>query len=579
MPRLLLIGASGLDWAGFDAATRSGRLTELAALRARGVAGWLAGAPVSDGPAAWASIATGLQPEVHGVWREQEEWPGGLRASGKASWRVNPVWARLAAAWVSTASVAWPASRPGADWPGVHIDDRFPQSSAREPQDWALPRRCVPDDVRDTMRTRRVHPSQISGAMLVPFVPARAAIDPARDDVLPALAVGLARAATIQSAAVWMLEEVGVEALFVHQPCIGQARAAFERRGEAHLQEVIPAAWRFVDALVGRLAALAGQDALILIVSPGWGGAPGVVLAAGDGVGADPDFLGGSLLDIAPTVLARFGLEDVALPGRRLISVAGGGPLAPAPSPKIEPPARADAALVYALRRRGYRPPPRPSRAWRAQGLADLALMMLDRDPAGAGKAAQAALLQDPVNVTALRVRVRAHVALEEADPLPALGDALLRAAPDRGWGPLAHGAYHVLRNERSSASPWLLRAESDSDVGTLLTTAAVWFAASRPGGAERVFKAILAKEPSNASAEVGLAVCAAGRRDFMAAEASLTRALKQDPGRPAIYLQFAQVYARTARKAEAARAAEIAVRLGARPAMAAAAVAGRLRA
>jgi len=81
VPRLLLIGASGLDWAGFDAATRSGRLTELAALRARGVAGWLAGAPVSDGPAAWASIATGLHPEVHGVWREQEEWPGGRRAA------------------------------------------------------------------------------------------------------------------------------------------------------------------------------------------------------------------------------------------------------------------------------------------------------------------------------------------------------------------------------------------------------------------------------------------------------------------------------------------------------------------
>lgn len=55
----------------------------------------------------------------------------------------------------------------------------------------------------------------------------------------------------------------------------------------------------------------------------------------------------------------------------------------------------------------------------------------------------------DRRNLLALRVRVRALVALSEADPPAELGDRLLKEAPDRGWGALAHGAYHVLRGER----------------------------------------------------------------------------------------------------------------------------------
>jgi predicted Zn-dependent protease len=303
-----------------------------------------------------------------------------------------------------------------------------------------------------------------------------------------------------------------------------------------------------------------------------------VVIAAGGGVAAEPESGRVGPLEIAPTVLGRFGLYDPGLPGRPLAAATPTGPLAPAPSAAPPPALKSDALMVYKLRKDGYRPPGRPGRAWRAQGLADLAAMMLDRDPAGAKRMAEAALLQDGAQVTALRTKLRAHIALQEPDPLPPLGDALLKAAPDRGWGALAHGAYHVMRGERTLATPWLRQAEADPDVTTLLTAATVWLAASRPAAAERVFKAIIAKDPLNVPAEIGLAIGALRRRDFMAAEQGLHRALKQDPGRPAIYLQLAQTYALSARKTEAARCAALAVRLGAHPALAAAAEAGRLR-
>jgi Tfp pilus assembly protein PilF len=367
------------------------------------------------------------------------------------------------------------------------------------------------------------------------------------------------------------------QAVFVHQPWIGRLRLFLRGRDDPRFAGVIPAAWRFLDSLVGRLADLAGRDTLILVVSPGADGEPGVLLAAGPGVTPDPELLAARLLDVAPTVLARFGLTDPALPGRRLGAIAsepGRQTLAPAPP---EPPARREPGLVYALRRHGYRPPPRPGRGWRSRGLAELAQMTLERDPRRAGAIAVASLGEDPSNLLALRIRARAHVALDEAEALPALADALTGAAPDRGWGPLARGAAHVLKGERRLAEPWLRQAESDPEAGTLLTVAAVWLAAARPANAERVFRRVAEQDPANVSALIGVAMALAARRNFLEAEATLARALARDPTRPAIYLQLADTYARTGRKAEAARAAEAAVRLGAPAPMAVAARSGRL--
>jgi hypothetical protein len=590
--RLLLIGASGMDWPGFDEGTRGGALPHLAALRRRGVAGWLSGAVDDSGPAPWVSIATGYEPEYHGVWRAMEEWPGGVRPTTRASWRVAPLWARLEEAGLSTSSVGWPVSRPGAAWAGAHVDPDFSAPTGRTPSEWALPLHCAPAAAREALRSRRVHPTQIKAAMLQPLVPDLASIDQARDANLPGLAVGLAQAASIQAAALWLMsgasntgpegrvegEPRAPEALFVHHTCLGLARAAFERREAPAFAEVVPGTWRFLDGLIGRLVDLAGPDALVLVVSPGWRTSPGIVLAAGPQVASDPDFHGASLLSIAPTVLRRFGLQDAGLPCPALPFVRAEADPAPAPTPHLERPPKADARLVHALRKHGYRPPRRPSPAWRAAGAAELARIVLNRNPELAAQLAEGALRLDSNNVLALRSRVRALVALEQADPLPELGDRLLRVAPDRGWGALAHGAYHVLRREIRLAQPWLTKAEADPEVETLLTVAAVWIAAARHGAAERVFRAIHDRDPDNVSAEIGLAFCHGARRDFLGAEAALNRALKRDPARPAIHLQLAQILARSGRKAEAARVAQVAMRLGAPAAMAAAAGAGRLR-
>ena len=579
MTRLLLIGASGLDWRGFDRLGRSGALPNLTGLGRRGAAGWLRGAPPSR-RAAWASLITGCQPEAHGVYREHETWAGGLRPISRASWAAAPVWARLSAADISTGSVAWPSSRPGASWAGWHLDEDFVEATGRRGLDWALPLRCVPDDLRDAIGERRVHPTDITAAMLRPLAPGLADIDQSRDAGLPLLAIAMAQAATIQAAAVWLLSERRPDALFVHQPWLGRVRASFDERSEGPFADTVAGAWRFLDGLVGGLVDLAGPETLVVLASPGWGSTPGVLLAAGAGLPVDAEFQGASLLDLAPTVLGWFGLEDRDLPGRRIAPLdAAARDYLPAPTPAPGPVSavEADPDLMRIALDAGYPPPRPPTPRWRAQGLAELAFLLLPRTPQSAEEVSQAALSLDPDNVLALRLRAMALVALEEPEPLADIADALDRAAPTRAWGALARGAYHVLRGETSLAAPWLVKAEADTEPEALLNVATVWLAASRPTNAERVFHAILARDPDNVPAQIGLSMTAMARRDFPAAEAALQRARDQDPGRATIYLQLAQLYARTARTVQAGQMADIALRLGAAETLTQAAREGRL--
>jgi tetratricopeptide (TPR) repeat protein len=572
MTRTVLIGAAGLDWAGFKAAIRTGETPALAELAARGFSCWLAGAPLGAGPAAWASLVTGAQPEAHGIWRAQEAWGGGVRPIGRASWRVAPLWARLEAAGISTGSLAWPASRPGADWMGVHVDETFVGASGRFGEDWALPLHCAPFAARAALRPLRVHPTDITGTMLAPFVPEIADIDQSRDAHLPALATALARASTIQAAAAWLLGEARPDAVFIHRPWLSQVRGVFGRFGDGPFAGVVAAAWRFLDGLVARIVELAGPETTVMLASPGWRDRPGVFVAAG--ARAMPAADGADILDISPTILGLFGLEDRSLVGRRLLTAGANHKAAPDAPIAI---AEADADLLAEAEAAGYPPPPAASDAWRAQGLAELAWLLLERDADAARRAAGAARNLDPKNIMALRALVRAHVLLDQPEPLQELAAALTELAPTRPWGDLAFGAYHVLRGNKGLCGPWLRRAESDGETFNLLTVATLWTAAQRWSDAERVFRRILEVEPPAASAQIGLAMALKARRDFLGAEEALGQAADQDPGRPAIWLQFADLYAHTGRSLEAGRAADAAAAAGAQAEHVAAARIGRL--
>jgi hypothetical protein len=568
MTRLVLIGAAGLDWT----STAAAAMPHLSALQARGTAGWLRSAGEPVGPAPWVSMVTGRSAAQHGVWRREEAWSGGLRPVSQASWRAPPVWAHLAAAGVSTASVAWPAARPGASWAGDHVDRDFATATGLDVDSWALPRRSVPAKLREALRGLRVHPTQITGDMLLPLVPTLNAIDQRRDLRLPRLAVAMAQAATVQAAAVSLLTTRRPEALFVHHAWLGEVLAEFGADQDGPFAGVADGARRFLDRLIGHLANLAGADALVMVASPGWRGRVGALIA-GPAPASRPWGADASL--VAATVLAHFGLQDTTLPAA-IAAIVPPADRKPIPQVASSPPPGPDLALLQDALDAGYAAPPPATASWRAEGWAELAFNLLTQDPGEALAMADQALALAPDLVPAIAAKALALTALEAPDPLPALARKLDDLAPRRGWGALAHAAYHALRDEPAEAAPWLMKAEEDPDPEVLLRAAAIWYAAGRPADAERLFRDILARDPENVAATVGAAVAAAARRDFRTAEDGLIRALRIDPGRPAAYLQLAQVYARTARAAEARQAAERAISLGADPGQAEAALQSR---
>ena len=152
-----------------------------------------------------------------------------------------------------------------------------------------------------------------------------------------------------------------------------------------------------------------------------------------------------------------------------------------------------------------------------------------------------------------------AHVLLDDPEPLPALADALRKAAPDKGWGDLTEAAWFVAQDRPAEAAPHIRAAEREREPDFLARVAAIWFAAGRPADAARVFQDLLDADAGSVVARVGLGAAAAARQDFRAAEEHLVAAVRLDPGRRPAWAQLAEVYRRTGRPSEAQRAARFA--------------------
>jgi tetratricopeptide (TPR) repeat protein len=532
---IVLICLEGISWHDLLSYCDNGLVPNIAAMRRQGRAAPLLDAPVGGGPAAMATLVSGVHPEAHRIWQPADLWLATRTPLDAGQWQSPPAWARLAAAGIATGSVAMPASRPGAGWDGTHFDDSLLEPTGTGPEDWALPRSVAPPAAREAVRDRRVHPADITTKMLQPLVPGIAAIDQGNDRLLPLLAVALARAATVQAAASTLFESAEAAAVFINHDLVGALRPVFGHLVEGQWAAVLPTTLRLLDAMIAEIARQAGTEALLLLVSPGWQGKPGFLLASGQGVEPD-DGEPVSCLDILPAVLARFGLHDAALAGS--IPAGLGLAVAAQPAPSVAMPPSA-ATLPAALQ---------------AASLAVLAASVLRRAPASAACLAREALAIDALHPGALRVLAAALVLLDDGAALPAVAQALRQVAPSRGWGPLAEAAAHVLADRPDLAAPLLAEAEADPEADTLLTVAAVWLAAGRPQAADRVFGRVLAIDPANLSARLGLAYTAIGRRDFAAAETRLAAVLADDPAIAMAHAHYATLCLRTGRTAEARR-------------------------
>jgi tetratricopeptide (TPR) repeat protein len=197
-----------------------------------------------------------------------------------------------------------------------------------------------PEPLAETLSDLRVHPSEIDGYSLLPFVPGAATVDQSVDERLAKIAIQLAEGASVHSAATWLMENQPADltavyyntidhmchlAMAFHPPRMPQSP---EDLYELY-KHVVTETYVWHDALLGRLVELAGEDTTIILCSdhgfhsdhlrPAWTPKTptgpttwhrfhGALVMAGPGIKKDERVYGATLLDIAPTVLTLMGL-------------------------------------------------------------------------------------------------------------------------------------------------------------------------------------------------------------------------------------------------------------------------------
>src|SRR3954451_5414492 len=79
-PAIIVVGLDAADWLAIDPLVAAGRLPTFARLKTRGRTGVMVSTPPLISPLIWTTIATGLDPENHGITDFMVDLSGGRQA-------------------------------------------------------------------------------------------------------------------------------------------------------------------------------------------------------------------------------------------------------------------------------------------------------------------------------------------------------------------------------------------------------------------------------------------------------------------------------------------------------------------
>lgn len=520
---MLLIGLDGCDPFAAERLVMAGRMPHLAGVRRDGAWGQLLSSEPLVRAATWTTIATGRHPEFHDVLIPYMPRPdgGGVIAIGHAAWRAPAIWEVLASAGRPVLTVGWPATWPGTAWPGLHVDTRFATATGPAFDAWAMRPGCVsPIPLRHRLRDLRLHPADVTGAMLAPFVPRLREVDQYRDARLTELAVLLAETTTLHSAATALIATEEWDLACVNYPLLAGVQARYgQYAGDTVWGGAVEAAYGLADAMLGRLLALAGPEASVWVVSPtgvrmtGGGAVPGnfgLMAARGRWIEPGTALSPAPIVNVAPTVLARFGLS---------IETNGAviRPLAPGRShrPVVVPPRPAPqpARHVEALREAGYSDTPsRAQRAAMAQAegwtLLRRGEALIERRRVPEAEAALGAAREKlPDEPLVLRRLASCAVLRGDAAACVRLGDDLIALVPQLPWGHTARATGFAVDGDKAAAWADMIKAEQagagDPDAMAQLGGIALIMRESK--AAIRYFSRGLELEPHLEAAQRGL--------------------------------------------------------------------------
>lgn len=514
--RVLLLGWDGADWQVIQSLLDQGKMPYLEKLINRGVMGNLATAKPILSPMLWTTIATGRMADQHGIYGFIEPRPdgSGVRPVSSTSIKAPTLWEILESKGLKSAVVGWFASYPADRMPGTVISDMVMNATGKNFDEWKLPPRSVsPERLRDIIAELRVHPSEITGPQILPFLPKAPEIDQKDDKRLRAFANFLARGSTVHSAGTYIAEQEEWDLLAVYYETIDRLSHWFmEYRAprmsivseEDHeiYKTVVDGVYQFHDLVLGRYMELVGEDTTIVICSDHgfysdhmrppvssnmetgnpvmWHRPLGVFLAAGPGIRQDELMFGASIVDLAPTILTMLGLPTgEGMEGRVLNQIFQDPPEASKPEayerflpdaadsdePEDEEDPWAAQEALKQLAELGYIAPPSDDadtavKNANVQKLANLAEVLMNKREHQRAKECLLELLElQPKQQRAKLLLAQVHLNLEENEDAGAILEEVTRGDDSGPWADVLYGQFLLRTGKEGEALQRLQRA------------------------------------------------------------------------------------------------------------------------
>jgi len=337
--KLLLIGWDAADWKLLNPLIEAGEMPHLSRLVEEGCMGRISTIHPVYSPMVWSSIATGKRPYKHGVlgFTEPLADGSGIRPISGMSRKTKAFWNIFNQQGWRGHVVGWWPSHPAECINGAMISNLCHHAVGPVGEPWPVPPGGIhPPEYVEALAELRFHPNELHVAMIEPFIPRVREIDQAKDKRLAACMKILAEAATVQSWAVWLLENTQWDYMAVYFDAIDHfghgfmkyhppKRSIISERDFELYSGVVAQAARFHDVMLGALLASAGRDTTVILLSdhgfhtdelrPSFiapipaGPAEehsdfGILVLCGPGLKKDEMLHGASVLDIAPTLLA-----------------------------------------------------------------------------------------------------------------------------------------------------------------------------------------------------------------------------------------------------------------------------------
>ncbi len=342
MPRLLLVGWDAADWKVIRPLLSRGEMPALASILQAGVHGNLSTIEPALSPMVWTSIGTGKRPYKHGIHGFTEPAEDGLsvRPVSNLGRKCKAFWNILNQNGKRSIVVGWWPSHPAEPIRGAMVSNHFPPDRREKKGRPMAPGTVWPPAAAARLQELRVRASELTGDMLRMFAPDAPTIDQEKDQALADLAGIVAETMSIHAAATELIETepwdmaavyfCGIDH-FSHRFMVYHAgkKRPTQDTAPAVLSTVVENAYRYHDAMLGRLMQLAGPDCAVLVLSdhgfhsdhllpdyiPAEAAGPahehrdfGIFAFRGPGIRHGDRIYGASVLDIAPTILRYFGL-------------------------------------------------------------------------------------------------------------------------------------------------------------------------------------------------------------------------------------------------------------------------------